>query len=49
MTDKFDTGKSSFMMAFALVDSSSNEPYADPRYYKWLARYAEKYNGEGVA
>ena len=42
----FDTGASDFMMAFALVDSSSNQPYSDPRYYKWYARYFEKLNGK---
>ena len=39
VTDIFDTGNPDFIMAFALVKSSSNEPYSDPRYYKWYARY----------
>ena len=45
-TYEFDTGRSDFMIAFALVDSSTNEPYSDPRYYKWYARYYEKVNGQ---
>lgn len=47
-SNKFDTGYDDFIMAFALISAASMEPYNDPRYFKWLAVYSERYNGEMV-
>ena len=47
-SDKFDTGYDDFIMAFALLKSKNMEPYNDQRYFKWLAVYSERYNGEMV-
>lgn len=37
--DKYDSGRSDFVMAFALVRAKDDVPKNDPRFVKWMAKY----------